>query len=75
MTVDVHAIAAEVLATLGSRRQIVPFAPRPGGLTLDEAYRVSALLDERRTAAGARRLGRKIGFTNRTIWKLRVTPA
>lgn len=39
------------------------------GLTLDDAYRVTALLNRRREAGGEKRLGRKIGFTNRTIWE------
>ena len=65
---DLQAIADEVFATLGSGGQVAPFSARPGGLTLDEAYRVTALLDRRRADHGERRIGRKIGFTNRTIW-------
>src|SRR5262244_4661762 len=42
--------------------------PRSAGLTLDESYRVLALLDRKRAAQGETRRGRKIGFTNRTIW-------
>jgi 2-keto-4-pentenoate hydratase len=66
MTID--AIADEVLATLGSGRQIAPFTARPSGLTLEESYRALALLDRKRVARGETRRGRKIGFTNRTIW-------
>ena len=66
---DVAAIADEIFVNLGSGRQIAPFTSRPGGLTLDDAYRVTALLDQKRQARGERRLGRKIGFTNRTIWQ------
>jgi 2-keto-4-pentenoate hydratase len=66
---DVAAIAEEIFATLGSGRQIAPFTSRTAGLTLKDAYRVTALLNEKREARGARRLGRKIGFTNRTIWQ------
>jgi 2-keto-4-pentenoate hydratase len=66
---DVAAIADEIFVNLGSGRQIAPFTSRPGGLTLDDAYRVTALLDQKREARGERRLGRKIGFTNRTIWQ------
>ncbi len=69
MAADIDAIAAEVVATLGTGRQISPFTSRPAGLTLDEAYRVSALVDRRCSTSGAKRLGRKIGFTNRTIWE------
>ena len=64
----VEAIAAEVFATLGSGRQIAPFSARPDGLTLDEANRVAPLLRQKFIARGETVAGRKIGFTNRTIW-------
>lgn len=66
--VDLSAIAAEIFATLGTARQIAPFTARPAGLTVADAYRVSAALDAMRRARGEKPLGRKIGFTNRTIW-------
>ena len=69
MAADFQAIADEVLATLGTGRQIEPFSSRPAGLSLDDAYRVTPLLDRMRQARGEKRLGRKIGFTNRTIWE------
>jgi 2-oxo-3-hexenedioate decarboxylase len=69
MAADIQAIADEVFATLGTGRQITPFTFRPMGLTLDDGYRVTALLHRKREAQGEKRLGRKIGFTNRTIWK------
>jgi 2-oxo-3-hexenedioate decarboxylase len=69
MAADIHAIAGEILATLGTGRQLSPFTSRPAGLTLEEGYRVSAVLNRLREARGEKRLGRKIGFTNRTIWE------
>jgi 2-oxo-3-hexenedioate decarboxylase len=65
---DVAAIAAEIFALLGTGRQIAPFAARPAGLEVADAYRVSAALNAMRQARGEKPLGRKIGFTNRTIW-------
>jgi 2-oxo-3-hexenedioate decarboxylase len=65
---DHEAIAAEALAATDNARQIAPFSARYPGLTLDDAYRISARLCELRTARGERVIGRKIGFTNRTIW-------
>ena len=65
---DHEAIAAEVLAAIDDARQIAPFSARYPGLTLDDAYRISARLCALRTARGERVIGRKIGFTNRTIW-------
>jgi 2-keto-4-pentenoate hydratase len=61
-------IAGEVLATLDSGRQIAPFSGRSGGLTLDDAYRVLGRLGRAFAARGETLVGRKIGFTNRTIW-------
>ena len=46
------------------------FSSRPGGLTLAEAYRVTALLRAAFEARGEKITGRKIGFTNREIWKV-----
>jgi 2-oxo-3-hexenedioate decarboxylase len=69
MAADIQAIADEVFATIGTGRQISPFTSRPAGLTLDEAYRVIAVLNRKQEARGDKRVGRKIGFTNRTIWK------
>jgi 2-keto-4-pentenoate hydratase len=69
MGADIHAVADEVFATIGTGRQISPFTSRPMGLTLDDGYRVTELLNRKREAQGEKRLGRKIGFTNRTIWK------
>jgi 2-oxo-3-hexenedioate decarboxylase len=65
---DHEAIAAEALAATDDARQIAPFSARYPGLTLDDAYRISARLCALRTARGERVIGRKIGFTNRTIW-------
>ena len=62
------AIAAEVLAMLGSGRQVAPFTSRPGALTLPDAYRVLPLLRAGFEARGEAVVGRKIGFTNRSIW-------
>jgi 2-oxo-3-hexenedioate decarboxylase len=69
MAADIDAIANEVLATIGTGSQIMPFTSRPAGLILDDSYRALATLNRKREARGERRLGRKIGFTNRTIWQ------
>ena len=69
MAADIQAIADEVFAVSGTGRQISPFTSRSAGLTLDEAYRVTSVLSRKQEARGDKRLGRKIGFTNRTIWE------
>lgn len=65
---DVETIADEALAVLGSGRQISPFSARLPAFGLEDAYRVTAAVRRRREQAGERPIGRKIGFTNRTIW-------
>lgn len=59
---DIDAIAAEAWAAIREARQIEPFG---AGLTLDDAYAAAARL---RALRGERVVGRKIGFTNRSIW-------
>jgi 2-oxo-3-hexenedioate decarboxylase len=61
-------IAAETFGALRDTRQVALFSLRPGGLTIDEAYRVTPLVRQMYEAHGSKVLGRKIGFTNRTIW-------
>ena len=65
---DVQAVAAEAFAVLDTGRQIAPFSSRLGRFDLDDAYRVTAAVRQSRESRGERVLGRKIGFTNRTIW-------
>jgi 2-oxo-3-hexenedioate decarboxylase len=68
--IDVKAVANEVVASLAGNRQIPPFSSRPGGLTLAQAYRVTPLLRAAFEARGEKITGRKIGFTNREMWKV-----
>lgn len=64
----INAIAEEALALLGTGRQTAPFSSSTEGFTLAEAYRVTPELRRLREERGERPVGRKIGFTNRTIW-------
>lgn len=61
-------VAAEAFAALDHTRQITPFSLRKGGLSIDDAYRVTPLVRQLYESGGAKVVGRKIGFTNRTIW-------
>lgn len=67
-TLDTASIAAEALDAIDHRKRLQPFSERIDGLDLAAAYRVTAQIYGTRIARGERRLGRKIGFTNRTIW-------
>lgn len=64
-----EAIADEAVAAITEHRQIPTFSSRPEGLTLVDAYRVAALVRARFEARGETMTGRKIGFTNREMWK------
>jgi 2-oxo-3-hexenedioate decarboxylase len=65
---DVQIVAAEAFELLNTGRQIAPFSARLPRFDLDAAYRVTAAVRQLREARGEIPLGRKIGFTNRTIW-------
>lgn len=68
MSVATDAIAAEALAACDTARQILPFSARHPDLDLASAYAVNAAVRRLREARGEKVVGRKIGFTNRTIW-------
>lgn len=63
-----EAIAAEVLAAADGAWQVPPFTGRDPAFGLAEAYEVAALIRAARRRQGWRRVGRKLGFTNRAIW-------
>src|SRR5687767_10074704 len=65
---DVQTVAAEAFDVLDTGRQIASFSSRFARFDLDDAYRVTAAVRQMREARGEKPLGRKIGFTNRTIW-------
>jgi 2-oxo-3-hexenedioate decarboxylase len=58
----------EALRAIDRAGRLEPFSERVTGFDLIEAYRVMASLHGKRVARGERPAGRKIGFTNRTIW-------
>jgi 2-oxo-3-hexenedioate decarboxylase len=65
---NLDAIAAEAVSVLGTARQVAPFSSRYSGFELKDAYRVTAKVRALREKSGESARGRKIGFTNRTIW-------
>ncbi|HKG27631.1 MAG TPA: fumarylacetoacetate hydrolase family protein [Thermomicrobiales bacterium] len=65
---SVQVVAAEAFDLLDSGRQVAPFSSRLPRFDLDDAYRVTAAVRQMRETRGEIPLGRKIGFTNRTIW-------
>src|SRR5580693_1311109 len=65
---EFQAIATQALAALDTGGQITPFSARLSSFDLDDAYGVTATIRQMREARGEMPVGRKIGFTNRTIW-------
>jgi 2-oxo-3-hexenedioate decarboxylase len=66
--VHVQAVAKEAFALLDTGRQVAPFSSRLPRFDLDDAYHVTAAVRRMRESRSETPLGRKIGFTNRTIW-------
>ena len=62
------AIVDEVLAVLGTGRQVAPLTARDPAFELADAYRIARTISDLRAARGERPVGRKIGFTNRSAW-------
>lgn len=65
---DATEVAAELAALHRSAGLAPPFSGREPRLATPVAAAAARKLHERRLAGGWRPLGRKIGFTNRTIW-------
>jgi len=62
------ALWAELIELDDAPREVRPFSERYPGLTAEAGYRAAAQLHAHRVAKGWRPVGRKIGFTNRTLW-------
>lgn len=61
-------LARELISIHDTPREVPPFSESYPGLTAEAGYEAAGALHQHRVAAGWRRVGRKIGFTNRTIW-------
>jgi 2-oxo-3-hexenedioate decarboxylase len=60
--------ADRLLAAFDQGTQLAPLS-NGAAVTLQDAYEIAAEISARRVARGERIVGRKIGFTNRTIWQ------
>ena len=61
-------LARRLIEAVNARHPVAPFSRTEPGFDVARAYGVSAALHQERLARGERAIGRKIGFTNRTIW-------
>lgn len=59
----------ELIKIHGGAGVVVPFSERYPGLTPADGYTAARRLHEHRLSIGWKPVGRKIGFTNRTLWE------
>lgn len=64
------AVTAELTRAFDTHQPLAPFGGRVEGFDTAAGYAVQRRRHQQRLATGARRVGRKIGFTNRGIWPL-----
>ena len=64
---DFERIAEEIRSAQDSARQIAPITSREGDFDIAGGYAVARINHAARVSAGARPMGRKIGFTNAAI--------
>ena len=64
----IDAIADRLIAAYDGATTLASFGAREPGFDVAAAYDVLAEIERRRRAQGWKAAGRKIGFTNRTIW-------
>ncbi len=65
---DATTLAHELVGLQESAHLVEQFSVRHPGLTPEEGYAAARKLHAHRCARGWRAVGRKIGFTNRTLW-------
>jgi 2-oxo-3-hexenedioate decarboxylase len=66
---DIEALAAQIQRLQDTTSLAEPITDGYPGFSIDDAYSVSSRLLELRNAQGWKHVGRKIGFTNRTIYE------
>lgn len=67
-TLDVETIATEVLRASDTGTAIPLLSKRYPNLNAESAYQVTRRIHDLRIDRGERPIGRKLGFTNRSIW-------
>ena len=65
-----RALGDELYAALRSRTVVEPLTTREPDITIDDAYRISLQMLERRVADGERIIGKKIGVTSKPVQRM-----
>jgi 2-oxo-3-hexenedioate decarboxylase len=68
MAIDHAAIADALITAYDSVTTLPPITARLPHFSVQDGYTVLSLIEARRRGRGWQPMGRKIGFTNRTIW-------
>lgn len=68
VSTELGAFATELINAYDSATMLAPLTKRARDFDVAAAYAVRGEIDARRRAQGWRSAGRKIGFTNRTLW-------
>jgi 2-oxopent-4-enoate/cis-2-oxohex-4-enoate hydratase len=63
----IEALGDELFEALRSRAPVEPLTTREPGITIEDAYRISRRLLDRRIAEGERIVGKKIGVTSKVV--------
>jgi 2-oxo-3-hexenedioate decarboxylase len=66
--IDVDKIADRLIAAYDSASTLAPISASVPDFDIDDSYRVLAEIQKRRRGQGWQPVGRKLGFTNTTIW-------
>jgi len=66
--IDIHEIADRLITAYDSVRTLAPISASVPDFDIEDGYRVLAEIQKRRCAQGWQPIGRKLGFTNTTIW-------
>src|SRR5947208_9138576 len=61
-------LARELISLHDSPREVPAFSKRYPGLSAEAGYEAARALHQHRLGRGWKPVGRKIGFTNRTLW-------
>lgn len=69
MDSDLDAVAGRLIDAYDSATMIEPFSASMPDFSVADAYVVLAEIEARRRRQGWRSVGRKIGFTNQTLWE------
>jgi len=67
---ELEGVAHEMKAAQDLGRQIELLSTRVSGFDNDAAYQVAGVIHQERMREGATPVGRKIGFTNRDMWRV-----